>query len=441
MKTNYFCPMPWISYAMRSNGYIRVCCYSNQGITSGILRRDDGTPYTYKDNINSMRNCNLLKEIRKCILNGVWHPDCIRCQREYNSKEHNCESRYLVINNYTDFTLEDAIETTNSDGSIDVDKVDLFYYDLRFGTKCNLRCRTCYATDSDGWYPEHQKIYRRHTFVDLDNTIEILKRGGKYIAKGDPYSWFKDEIFWKNIGEHLYTIRSMYIVGGEPLLIDRHFDFLEECIKTENAERICLDYNTNLTVIPKRGMDVWEKFKRVHFGVSVDAIGKVNDYMRYPSKWEIIEKNFKEIVSKPNFSYDFSTTVSVFNIFRIVDTIKWGLDNIRNDRVITKAHPLHGPPFYNVKMFPLKSKKIIEDHLRKQIEGLSGYTDKVLKEIENCVNFYINFMNQDNFENEIGLFWSITDRMDECRNQKIEDYIPELIQLIPRRKLNEFIQL
>ena len=65
MKTNYFCPMPWISYAMRSNGYIRVCCYSNQGITSGILRRDDGTPYTYKDNINSMRNCNLLKEIRK----------------------------------------------------------------------------------------------------------------------------------------------------------------------------------------------------------------------------------------------------------------------------------------------------------------------------------------------------------------------------------------
>lgn len=428
----HFCATPWVNYSNRANGYIRVCCFANQGPTSGILRKENGSPYTYKDKINDTRNCQLLKDIRKSILNGEWHPECIRCKREQNSKANRDD--LCAISSYEYFNEEDAIKHTSSDGSIDVDKVPIYHYDLRFGNKCNLRCRMCYATDSDGWYRELEKVYRKSVFEDLDEKIKIIYKDGKYIAENDPYGWHEEDIFWENILEHLDTIKLMYIIGGEPMLINRHFDFLEECIKTGNSKRIDIGYNTNLTTISDRGIDIWKKFNHVHFGVSIDAIGIQNNYLRYPSKWEVIERNLKKIQAGENFTFDMATTVSVFNIFSLVDIIKWGLNNIRNDRIILKPHPLHGPKFFNVKIFPQESKEIIENHLLYETEMMKseGYSDKVIDQTKNCVQFYINFMKQEDIKNQIGFFWKINDRMDYHRNQNLKDFIPELIDLLPR---------
>jgi len=135
----FFCSLPWINYSTRSNGYVRVCCNANQGPTNGILYKDDGSPYTYKDNINTTRNCKLLKEIRLKLLKKEWHPECIRCQKEYESKEGD-SSLCTMDMKEGHFNFKDAVNQTNTDGSIDTDKVPIFHYDLRFGTKCNLRC-------------------------------------------------------------------------------------------------------------------------------------------------------------------------------------------------------------------------------------------------------------------------------------------------------------
>ena len=37
-------------------------------------------------------------------------------------------------------------------------------------------------------------------------------------------------------------------------------------------------------------MGLWENFRHVSVGVSIDGVEKVNDYIRYPSKWKNIQK-------------------------------------------------------------------------------------------------------------------------------------------------------
>ena len=83
--TDTFCPLPWIGYSIRCNGIGRICCHANQGPTRGILLKEDNTSFKYNDSIDESRNSKTLKSVRASLLNGKWHPECIRCMREFNS--------------------------------------------------------------------------------------------------------------------------------------------------------------------------------------------------------------------------------------------------------------------------------------------------------------------------------------------------------------------
>lgn len=426
----FFCSLPWINYSTRSNGYVRVCCNANQGPTNGILYKDDGSPYTYKDNINTTRNCKLLKEIRLKLLKKEWHPECIRCQKEYESKEGD-SSLCTMDMKEGHFNFKDAVNQTNTDGSIDTDKVPIFHYDLRFGTKCNLRCRMCFATDSDSWYKDICEVYNSNSFMDLGEKIEIVKENGKYVAKNDPYGWYNEKIFWDNIKVHIHELKSIYIVGGEPMLISQHFDYLKYCIESNNAHNIGLSYNTNATVIPDDAFDIWEHFKNVHFGVSVDGFERLNEYIRYPSKWKVVDRNIKKIISKKRYSLTIATTISIFNILDFPNLVRWAA-TINNKKFLIKPHLLHGPSIYNIRMFPVESKRTIENKLLNEIEMLKkeGYPQNIIDKTNGYIKSYINFMNGGDQSEHIPNFWSINKRMDENRNQMIDNYIPEVSKLL-----------
>lgn len=47
-----------------------------------------------------------------------------------------------------------------------------------------------------------------------------------------------------------------------------------------------IEYNSNITYIPNKALDIWQHFEKICIGVSLDGINKINNYIRYPSKWE-----------------------------------------------------------------------------------------------------------------------------------------------------------
>lgn len=439
-----FCPLPWLGYSIRNNGDIRVCCHANQGPTRGILLKDNDEPFRYNDSIEETRNSKMLKDVRCMILNGEWHPECIRCEREFKSG--------LLSRNYNEsemwepyFTEEQAIKLTDKDGSINPFEIPLNYFDLRFGNICNLRCRMCFPTDSSGWYKEYEAMMGTNEYNDTIGKVKIIKDGNKFIAEGNPYDWYKEEIFWDELSKYKSQIRLLYIVGGEPMLVHEHFDFLEDCINIGVAEDIRLEYNTNLTVIPVRVVNIWKEFKEIRFGVSIDGYGKVNDYIRWPSKFSTIEKNLRIIDNADsNYMIRIAYTVSVYNILHLPEFIIWKLKqnfnkvNINNWYPLITTHPLHKPMHLNIKIFSKKSKDIIKQML---IDGIikihqtideynSPHPEKSKKAASRIINGYIEYMYQDDYSEFIPRFWEFNNRLDEIRGCKLYDYIPELKGLI-----------
>ena len=67
-----------------------------------------------------------------------------------------------------------------------------------------------------------------------------------------------------------------------------------------------------MTVFPEHLWDLWANFKKVIFCCSIDAYGEANEAIRYPSKWEIVERNLDMLDNTPdNITAFTSTTISV----------------------------------------------------------------------------------------------------------------------------------
>jgi len=423
-----FCPLPWIHLAIRNNGDLRVCCQANQGPDKGLLRKDNGTIYNAKDaNFTESRNCNKMKDIRKAFLNNEWHPDCLRCQREEAS---NMNSRFSYEKKLWDhYIKEDDIKNkTNKDGSIDVNKFPLSYYDLRFGNKCNLKCRICGPTDSSNWYGDSLKLWG-NTYDESNTKMKIIKVGGKYQVENNIYEWYKGEHFWNYMENQIPNIQLVYMVGGEPLLIDEHFKFLETCIDKGYSD-IKIEYNSNISYIPNKAWDIWHNFKKVHIGVSMDGYGKVNEYIRYPSKWSVIEENLNKLNdAKGNFLIWLTCTVNVLNIFHLPEFFEWKINqnfkNIGSEwQPIASLHPLHSPHFLNIKIFPIEVKQKIKEHFDRFI--FNKYNDQA----QQLLNHYLDFMFKEDYSKSLPKFFYYNNKLDEIRNQKMQDYLPELYELV-----------
>ena len=241
--SNTFCPIPWNFQAIQNNGTVRVCCQMNMTPGRGTLKKDDGTPYNAgTDNLDEARNASLIKKTRTDMLNGVWPKDCLRCMQEEQS---GLRSRRQYENERWDLTLADARLLTYDDGAIDVETAPVVSYDLRFGNLCNLACRMCGPEDSHTWYKDWATMYGTE-WDDTHGKVVLEKNDkGRWIT--DAYDWHFSTTFWDQIESKIGNIEHVYMAGGEPLLIERHYEFLEKCIDADVAKDIIIEYNTNVT--------------------------------------------------------------------------------------------------------------------------------------------------------------------------------------------------
>lgn len=427
-----FCPLPWIFQAVRNNGDIRVCCQANQGPDRGLMRKPDNTVYNAAyDNMTEARNSDKIKSIRVAMMNDKWHPDCIRCEREEAS---GIKSRlsYETEAWQTYITAEEAMAMTEVDGTIDTNKTPAVYYDFRFGNHCNLKCRSCGPTDSDAWYGDNVKLWG-DTYDDTAGKMKIIKTDGKYNVENNIYEWYKDERFWQYLNNEMQNIKYVHMVGGEPLLIDQQFVFLERCVESGYSKNITIEYNSNITHIPQRALDIWKHFKEIRIGASIDGVGRVNEYIRYPSRWDNIMKNLKMLdEAEGNFKLWIAFTVQILNILHMPDFFQWKTEQqfkrvnpVNSWKPIATIHPLHSPLFLNAQILPMEVKTIIADKFNK-VKFHSDY-DANAKQL---LDQYCAFMFREEQSHMMPKFWKYTDRLDEIRNQRLQDYIPDLYELI-----------
>lgn len=446
--SNTWCPLPWIHSAVRSNGDIRVCCHSNASKGKGTYRKENGDAFrANRDNLDESRNSNLAKNIRKEMLDGNWPDSCIRCKRE---DESGVRSRrvYETSKWDDDFDIEDAKNITEDDGTIDVSKVPVLYYDLRFGNLCNLKCRMCGPTDSSMWYEDQIKIWG-DTFKDSHGVVQLIKNDkGKYVPEDNVYDWVHSDSFWGQVEKNIPSLKEIHTVGGEPMMIDEHYDLLQKCVDSGYAKNILVEYNSNIVNIPQRAWDIWKHFRKIEIGASIDGVGKINDYIRFPSKWKAMEKNIKKLdETNDNYNVWLSATVQVYNVLYLTDFMKWKLEqnykkinhSLWHAPIIT-THPLHNPSFLNIKILPIEVKNNIIEKFNEFYLWLDEYLereniapelhDRFKKNAHKILDGYADFMMKDDWSHLMPKFWTYTKELDEVRNQRFEDELPELYELI-----------
>jgi len=112
--TNTICSLPWHHLSLQQNGDYRICCQMIHH-PFGKLNTDNNDYLNIKNtSMNDVRNHEILKELRKSMLNGEQHSLCNLCWTEEAS---GLNSKRIFMNNQIPSDhIQYMINNTDQDG-------------------------------------------------------------------------------------------------------------------------------------------------------------------------------------------------------------------------------------------------------------------------------------------------------------------------------------
>lgn len=445
-NSNTFCVLPWIHFATRPNGDMRLCCSSNssganEDHTIGLVKKENGTPANFgRDTPMSAWNNEYMKSVRTTMLESKIPKSCTKCFDE--------ESKGIVSKRiwetYTwmqdGLDIEELIEQTKQDGTV---PEQLVYLDLRLGHTCNLKCIMCSPHDSSKWVSDHKKVFHLFEHKELKSQMD-------WDEKTFNNQWYEHPTFWKEMFNQIPNLKQVYFAGGEPLMLKEHKMFLEEIIRQGYADKILIRYNSNGLLISDDIIELWKHFKKVKFAVSIDDVTERNHFIRYPTDWSVLEQSMHRLdVTPDNINVSIATAIQILNIKTLPDLVKWklsqrfkkvNLDNAYEGMLagggLINMHLVYIPTFLSVKCLPAADKQEVRAKFAEFKQWLwENYTQD-----DNfwSVNPYgwkrwqavLDFMDSEDHTHLLPAFKEYIDKMDVLRKTDFKTLFPELAHLI-----------
>lgn len=337
-KNKNMCLLPWLHIFADSKGDLIPCClYREQkGEKSFNLHKNgDLKKYWSSEKLKSLRQQFLASERPK------------GCQACF---EHE-EAGILSYRQGQNQLLESAIERT-TDFSTDPPYQPVSF-DLRLGNICNLKCNMC--------GPHSSKLILKDLLKE-DPTRAHLEEFKNYMN----INWFEKEEIWNELLSSQGQIVQLHLTGGEPLIMPEVEILLQMLIKKNLANQIILSFNSNVTTLRGSTTKLFKSFKGVKIHASIDAIGELSEFIRYPSNWDQVKKNIKELASKRSqyniIEFQIHSTIQNENIFHLPTLLEFieTQDYLSFDEF--NFFPLEGPPWHNIRFLP----KSIKDQVQKK---------------------------------------------------------------------------
>ena len=319
------------------------------------------------------------------------------CRRCYEEERKGIQSKRQTENlNYLE-SSNDIIARTQDDGTL---IPEFKFIELRLGNVCNLKCRTCNPVSSSKWVVEYKKLNEDLTFVTDYSKIE-------------PGVWYEDEDFWQELSKYSSKLETVYVNGGEPTLVEKHFNFLTRLIEMGLNRQVTLWYNINLTLLPEKLLKLWEKFDKVQLSLSIDDLHKRNDYIRSGSDWDTTIRNLEKLRNIPKLNISICQTVSIYNVFYIDEFYEFFKD------IELHLNWCYDPDFLQPWILPQNVKDIILDKILKS-NHIGQYTK----------NNIIETMKKPSDDILLDRFKTYNERLDAYRSSKFSEIFPELAEII-----------
>jgi MoaA/NifB/PqqE/SkfB family radical SAM enzyme len=385
-----FCSLPWRHLATHPDGGVTLCCVSDH--TNGMSRAKNYNPKTFlnlnENSIEEIVNSDYFKEVRLQMLNNEIPESCKRC---FDEEKAGVRSKRMEENEKFSFTKNHAHEITADDGTI---PVNFNFVELRLGNLCNLKCRTCNPNSSTKWMIPYQRMQSELKFVtQYDKKIST--------------TWTEDEKFWEDLYRHSDDLELIYVNGGEPTLVEKHWKYLENLIDKKLNEKIVLWYNINMTNIPDKLLSLWKKFKKVQITCSIDDLYERNDYIREGSDWNTIIDNLEKLQNEKWLHLSVCQTISWMNVYYINDFIKF----MKNRNLHVHMNYVYDPHFLSLQCLPYE----LKDHVLARCIDLDQWQ-------------YNSLESQFRVSDDTAIFkrgLEYTKWLDKCNNKNFKDTFPE----------------
>lgn len=277
-----YCRLAYNGFALRHNGSPSPCCQWKFHDVKSL------------PTIQWWETDRYTKEIRSKIINdlknGIKHIGCNQCWEDESSGLKS----YRQISNEI-YSHQKEIE--------DFKVLDL---ELNLGTLCNLRCIMCGPYASSLWETEYKLNTEKSKFWHFTF---------------DKKSWVDDPKFFEWLTPFLSTVNRINFSGGEPFIIPQFETIIKNIISINREKDIKITMNTNLTKLSKTLLNNLNKFKKVNIMISLEGIGTKNNYLRFPSKWEEIEKNINLLFEYSNFEVAIHHTIQHSSVYTLPELI------------------------------------------------------------------------------------------------------------------------
>ncbi len=423
-----FCPYPWIHIMTQPSSTINFCCVAN-----GQIKKDDGSILMLNkgDDISTVWNNNHYRKIRKQMIEGERVDGCQPC---YELEDLGIPSyRENYIQDWMGFHREADNIKQIVDKSIDNDYVveeSPQYLDFRLGTLCNLRCRMCQSQNSSAIYKE---LKDEELYTDEERDF-IVKTSHWNDFSDYTQPWFDDPGFLSTVETWLPNCNRLYFTGGEPTIIQRVYWILEKCVELGINDNIDLVFNSNMTNIQPRFLDLIAKFKSVLMCLSVDGYGTTNEYIRSGSNWSIVDKHIRDYATSDVVgNLLFSPVVQIYNILNVTDLIDYAeLIQKETGRRIDISFLLNNyPKCLDIRNLPQN----IRDVAIEKLETWSATSTYFAEDERNkqtvlgLIKALKENYNEDS-EEQMQIFKEYTQLLDNKRDQSLKESLPELWELL-----------
>ena len=434
-----FCPYPWIHVMTQPSGTVNFCCVAN-----GQIKTDDsftefdgmqtGTPILLNQggDMRDVWNSKHYKHIRRQMDTGERVVGCEPC---YDLEDLGIPSyRTNYIKDWLGWhrnadEIERIIEKSR-ENDYHVDEPPQ-YLDFRLGTLCNLRCRMCQSQNSSAIYKE-LKDDELYTQEERDFVVKHT-HWNDFSDYTQP--WFDTPEFLESVEEWLPNVNRLYFTGGEPTIIQRTYWILEKCVELGIAKDIDLVFNSNMTNIQPRFLDLLAKFRDVLMCLSVDGYAQYNEYIRSGSTWSIVDKHIRDYAqSEVVGNILFSPVVQIYNILNITELLDYAeeITKFSGRRIDISFLMNNYPKCLDIRNLPKHVRVEGQKRLRDWLN-----TSKYFKDDERniaTVEGIIKALEDENVnadaEKQMQIFKEYTELLDSKRDQSIKESIPDLWRML-----------
>jgi len=334
-----FCVLPWVSLEASPIGTVRPCCLADDEIVD-----DNNVKFSLMTaNFKDIQNSTHMRGLRQQFLDGEKPQTCRKC---WNEERSGRTSKRMHTLNRLKHVIDDQAWTA--------DAKPLMFMDLKLGNICNLKCRICGSWSSSQFAAE-ELTQLRGDEKKASFHYQMLQAG----------AWPREnETFWAEIDHILTDIRYIEFTGGEPFMIQEHFNMLQGLVDRGIAHQVEIHYNTNGTQFPEQAEAIWKHFKTVEIAFSIDDLRERFEYQRSNAVWADVVFNIDRFrllrEDYPNIQLQCCSTVNIFNV-RYIDQLAHWIVEQQFDFVYWNM--MHDAWYFSIATLPDDAKTAIADHL------------------------------------------------------------------------------